>query len=599
MDIKQIYVTNCNQQNKMINQREGIAFRRRWLEKTFGPTKSFLAGTKLLGAPKVFFWHLSKKYCSGGQTIKAKPSLVTIQAHGWQKVCSRNWPPTKAAKTSKRIAKYSSISGQQAGDGSFQKSVHSPLQKSLSFTEGFLPFILLEKNFWTYQKVLSQKYCSGGQRIKTKPSLVTIQAHGWQKVCSRNWPLKNQKGLQNINQSPDIKPRTEVSKRAYTARCKRAFLSLKSFCHSSCWKKTFGPTKSFLGGTKTFGCSKSFFWHLSHTRPATARPAEARPDPERTDSDGTARPDPGTPCCCLANSRFQALNIFKCFHASADHFRGNLLTAHVDGLTALILIFADLWLWAYPFPNGRATLPNWILSAKRLKLGNINTWIKEVLCMFNIFQYIFNIFHIYTDLYRHSSHSSPMCDSLERRSTWTKSWISTRLPWHKHGITRPGETLTKTFVHSFIYSLIHHWQKRWATMPELVWILKHDMITSTISAREEKPSRKTDIATYWVASGHPAFALTSSNSHNFAEILRPWFWGQVHLFHPQLLSWCSQGTSAAWLPQPCSVHLNKRSLAQSRLGFQLSGYPAGQTKVNHSSRNRRRVCWLCFMIHDS
>ena len=24
-------------------------------------------------------------------------------------------------------------------------------------------------------------------------------------------------------------------------------------------KKTFGPTKSFLGGTKTFGCSKSFF----------------------------------------------------------------------------------------------------------------------------------------------------------------------------------------------------------------------------------------------------------------------------------------------------------------------------------------------------
>ncbi len=124
------------------------------------------------------------------------------------------------------------------------------------------------------------------------------------------------------------------------------------------------------------------------------------------------------------------------------------------------------------------------------------------------------------------------------------------------------------------------------------------MITSTISAREEKPSRKTDIATYWVASGHPTFALTSSNSHNFAEILRPWFWGQVHLFHPQLPSWCSQGTSAAWLPQPCSVHLNKRSLAQSRLGFQLSGYPAGQTKVNNSSRNRR-VCWLCFMIHDS
>ena len=30
--------------------------------------------------------------------------------------------------------------------------------------------------------------------------------------------LKNQKGLQNINQSPDNKPGTEVSKRAYTAR---------------------------------------------------------------------------------------------------------------------------------------------------------------------------------------------------------------------------------------------------------------------------------------------------------------------------------------------------------------------------------------------
>ena len=56
----------------------------------------------------------------------------------------------------------------------------------------------------------------------------------------------NQKGLQNINQSPDIKPGTEVSKRAYTARCKRAFLSLKGFCHSSCWKKTFGPTKRFF-----------------------------------------------------------------------------------------------------------------------------------------------------------------------------------------------------------------------------------------------------------------------------------------------------------------------------------------------------------------
>ena len=38
--------------------------------------------------------------------------------------------------------------------------------------------------------------------------------------------LKNQKGLQNINQSPDNMPGTEVSKRAYTARCKRAFRSL-------------------------------------------------------------------------------------------------------------------------------------------------------------------------------------------------------------------------------------------------------------------------------------------------------------------------------------------------------------------------------------
>ena len=64
-------------------------------------------------------------------------------------------------------------------------------------------------------------------------------------------------------------------------------------------------------------------------------------------------------------------------------------------------------------------------------------------------------------------------------------------------------------------------EKHWVTLRELVWLLQHDMITSTTSA-EEKPSHKANIA-YWVAWGHPAFALTSSNSHNFAEILRPWF----------------------------------------------------------------------------
>ena len=121
-----------------------------------------------------------------------------------------------------------------------------------------------------------------------------------------------------------MKPRTEVSKRACTARCKKAFLSLKSFCHSSCWKKPFGPTKSFLGGTKTFGCSKSFFWHLSHTRPATARPAtarpaEARPDPERTDSDGTARPYPGTPCYVVCVTSGCAKHRFTRFQTPETH----------------------------------------------------------------------------------------------------------------------------------------------------------------------------------------------------------------------------------------------------------------------------------------
>ena len=39
----------------MKNQREGIAFRRKWLEKTFGRTKSFLGGTKTFGCSKSFF----------------------------------------------------------------------------------------------------------------------------------------------------------------------------------------------------------------------------------------------------------------------------------------------------------------------------------------------------------------------------------------------------------------------------------------------------------------------------------------------------------------------------------------------------------------
>lgn len=263
-------------------------------------------------------------------------------------------------------------------------------------------------------------------------------------------------------------------------------------------------------------------------------------------------------------------------------------------------------------------------------------------------------------VYTAKNHSNPSCATALRgappgRSHWWISLYSIRLPYDAN--------TTKSI-----------WRKRWVTLRELVWLLQHDMITSTTSA-EEKPSHKANIA-YWVAWGHPAFALTSSNSHNFAEILRPWFcystpvqrqpscehtrrdpnknaweehevsaliwkkissstdlpkskWNQIwnfqaHLlvdpskadkflistydlwmcpslkshcewlssniskswkpsetrfnlfipFHPLFLQqrpfWCSQGTSAAWLPQPCSVHLNKRSLAQSRPGFQLS-----------------------------
>ena len=108
-------------------------------------------------------------------------------------------------------------------------------------------------------------------------------------------PLKNQKGLQNINQSPDIKPRTEVSKRAYTARCKRAFLSLKSFCHSSCWKKLLDLRKVSWAVQKLLGAPKVFsdIFHIhGPQQPGPRQPGPRKPDPTRNGRILTGPPDP-------------------------------------------------------------------------------------------------------------------------------------------------------------------------------------------------------------------------------------------------------------------------------------------------------------------